>query len=376
MAIINTTTHIPETAHRGIENIANSNSESKPNSQEFETIQVQKTRDHPEEIKLETAKPEAEKKPIHPIEEFLSKKVILWTTLSSILINMLSAPIHLFKNNPIKDIINKVSMVFTKMHLLAYSANGLFCARRQKNPLLIFSFFTEGVAAFIGLRNNYLFRGIATGIDGAVTGIKGKYKKSEFSSYAEGWQHSWNAIKITFKDFATKFIKDPMHITRLDGADIAIFASLLAAAGGLFGMTVHEKVGGTVRDVSGGFGDVGILKLNNPLAQKCGFFALGGTILDLAARVFNKGIAAVLGVKNPEVFERLRDAFHEFAIASDRAGQFYFMRYNEQTDQSLQTATVDPNKSYLDFIKLKKKTAPEPNPGVELAKARNYATAA
>ncbi len=370
MAIAIPSPNISHTAFQ-MPNAAAQNPTPEIKNEDLETVQVQKTRDHPEDIKSEIAKPEIEKKSIHPIEDFLSKKVIVATTLSSMLINMLSAPIHLLKNNPIKDVINKISMIFTKIHLLAYSANGLLCARRQKNPFLLFSFFTEGVAAFLGLRHIYLFRGIATGIDGAITGIKDKYKKSEFSSYAEGWQHSWNATKTTFKDFASKFIKDPMHITRLDGADIAIFASLLAAVGGLFGMTVHEKTGGTVRDVSGGFGDFGIFKLNNPLAQKSGFFYLGGSILDLAARVFNKGIASVLGVKDTEAFDRLRDAFHEFAIAFDRAGQFFFMRYNEQTDENLQNTSRDDK---LDFLKLKKKPQVELSPAQELAKVPSKTT--
>jgi hypothetical protein len=360
MAITSTTPYIPATTHSGVENIAN-NSEPLPNSQKLETVQVQKTRDHPQE---------------NSIKEFISQGLITFTTLSSAVINMISAPIRLFDdNNPIKKIINQISMFFTKLHLGAYSVAGLISATEQKNPFLVFSFFTEGVAAFMGLRNIYLFRGIATGIDGAVAGIKDKYKKSTFTSYAEGWKHSIDAVKTSFNEFRTSLSKGIGHV-KLDGNDIAIFASLIASCGGIMGMTINEKVGGLLRDVAGAVGDYGIFKLDNPTARSAGFFYLAGSILDIAARIFNKGIASILGVKNSNAFERLRDAFHECAIAFDRAGQFFFLRYNQQNDEHLQTKTRDDHQGYLDFMKLRRKAAQEPNLGAELAKARNYATAA
>ncbi len=303
------------------------------------------------------------------LKDFIGQTLVKWTTGSSALVNFLSAPVRLFDDtNPIKKIINHISMFFTKLHLGTYSVAGLLSAFEQKNPLLVFSFFTEGVAAFLGLRSIYLFRGIATGIDGAVAGIKDKHKKSHFSSYSEGWQHSLQAIKEAGKDFWIKFSKDPTHIFKLDGNDIAIFASLLASCGGIFGMTVHEKIGAAVRDVSGAVGDYGIFKLDNPIAKQSGFFYLAGSIFDLSARVFNQSIASLLGVKNINAFEKLRDAFHEAAIAFDRIGQFFFLRYNQQNDENLQTKTRDEHQGYLSFVKS--------NPARELARARNYATSA
>lgn len=286
------------------------------------------------------------------LEDFISQTLVKWTTMSSAAINALSAPVRLFDdNNPLKKIINYISMAFTKIHLATYSVSGLCSAIRQKNPMLVFSFFTEGVAAFLGLRSIYLFRGIATGIDGAAAGIKDKHKKSDFASYTEGWNHFKNTVVESFKDFCSKFSKDPFHIFKLDGSDIAIFASLIASCGGVIGMTINEKIGGAIRDISGGIGDIGIFKLDNPIAKNAGFAYLGGTILDLAARVFNKGVASILGVNNTGAFERLRDAFHEAAIAFDRAGQYYFLRYNQQNEEHLKTRTRDQHEGYLNFLK-------------------------
>lgn len=297
------------------------------------------------EIKQKESKPGA-------LEDFISQTLVRWTTISSAAINMLSAPVRLFDDdNPLKKIINYISMAFTKLHLGTYSVSGLCSAIRQKNPLLVFSFFTEGVAAFLGLRNIYLFRGIATGIDGAVAGIKDKYKKSNFSSYSEGWNHSIKAITTSFAEFLDQSSKNPLHLFQLDGPDIAIFASLIASIGGIIGMTINEKIGGTIRDVFGGIGDIGVFKLDSPIAKNSGFAYLGGSILDLAARVFNKGVANILGVNNAGAFERLRDAFHEAAIAFDRVGQFFFLRYNQQDDENLKTKTRDQHDGYLNFLK-------------------------
>ncbi len=376
MAITNTTPHIPGIAPSKIESVVNNNSEPKPDAQEFEAIQVQKTRDHPMEQIFEPIKSEPVKKE-NVLKNFIGQELITFTTCSSALINMISAPIRLFDdNNLLKKIINQVSMFFTKLHLGAYSVAGLISSIEQKNPLLVFSFFTEGVAAFLGLRSIYLFRGIATGIDGAAAGIKDKHKRSHFLSYAEGWQHSTQAIKNTFKEFLHKFFQDPMHIFKLNGNDIAIFASLLAACGGVIGMTIHEKIGAAMRDVCGAVGDYGIFKLDNPIAKKSGFFYWGGSVLDLSARIFNKGMASFIGVKNVNAFEKLRDAFHEAAIAFDRAGQFFFLRYNQQSDEHLKNRTRDDKHGYLDSIRSTKIKAPEASLTAELAKERSYTRSA
>jgi hypothetical protein len=275
------------------------------------------------------------------LQDFISKKLVKYTTYSSGLLNIISAPIHLFDDkNPIKKIINSISMLFTKIHLGTYSVSGLIIALKQKNPFLVFSFLTEGVAAFLGLRKIYLFRGIATGIDGAVGGIKNKYKKSMFDSYADGWKFTVDSVKHSAKELYQKILKDPMHIFKLDGSDIAIFASLTAALGGFLGMTINEKIFGAVRDIFGGLGDIGIFKLDNPLAKSSGLAYLSGTLMDLTARVFNKGIANILNIKDTNAFERLRDSFHEAAIALDKIGSLLFLQYQDESDKDLKLHAV------------------------------------
>ena len=278
------------------------------------------------------------------LKEFITKKLPVYTTYSSALVNMISAPIHLFEDsNPLKKIINKISMVFTKFHLGAYSVSGIITALKQKNPFLIFSFFTEGVAAFLGLRKIYMFRGIATGIDGAVAGIKDKYKKSEFDSYKEAWDFTIKAVKESSSELLKKLSKNPLNIFKLDGSEIAIFASLIAAMGGFMGMTVNEKIFGAIRDIFGGLGDIGIFKLDNPLAKSSGFAYLSGTLMDLTARVFNKSIASILNIKDTNAFERLRDSFHEAAIAFDRIGSLLFLKYNQENDKDLKLNATKTN---------------------------------
>ena len=274
----------------------------------------------------------------HVLKDFISKTLIKWTTASSALVNMISAPVRLLKDEgPIKKIINKISMFFTKLHLSSYSAAGLISAFEQKNPFLVFSFLTEGIAAFLGLDKIYLFRGIATGIDGAVAGVKDKYGKSEFSSFSEGFKESIDAVKTSFNKLSEKLSKDPMYLFKMDGPDIAIFASLTAALGGMFGMTVNEKIGSIIRDIAGALGDYGIFSLDNPIAKKSGFAYLAGSLLDFTGRIFNQGVAKVLGITHIDAFARLKDAFLEAAIACDRIGQFYFLRYNQKTESELNT---------------------------------------
>lgn len=187
-----------------------------------------------------------------------------------------------------------------------------------------------------------MFRGIATGIDGAVAGIKDKYKKSEFNSYKEAWDFTLMSLKHASSELLNKLSKDPLYIFKLDGSEIAIFASLVAAMGGFLGMTVNEKIFGAIRDIFGGLGDIGVFKLDNPLAKGSGMAYLGGTLMDLTARVFNKGIASILKINNTNAFERLRDSFHEAAIALDRIGSLLFLKYNQESDKDLELNATKP----------------------------------
>jgi hypothetical protein len=253
---------------------------------------------------LNLAKPEAKSE----IRDFLENTLVKITTSISAIANLISSPVRLLNDeSPLKKIINQTSMLLTRVHLGAYSVAGLISAFEQKNPFLIFSFLTEGITSFLSLRKIYLFRGIATGIDGAVAGIKDKHKKSSFKSYSESWNHSIKAVKDSFNSIHKRIKENPLNIFKLDGSDIAIFSSLTAAFGGILGSTIHEKSGSIIRDVAGGVGDYGVFKLDNPIAKSSGFFYLGGTLLDLAARIFNKGIAGVLGIQEVAHFERLRE---------------------------------------------------------------------
>ena len=265
------------------------------------------------------------------IENFVATKLVKYTTISSALVNIISAPVRMFDDtNPLKKIINNISMLFTKGHLLTYATAGMDSAIKQRNPFLVFSFAVEGIAALLKLRGIYLFRGIATGIDGAVSAIKDRFKKVQYKTFSEGFFHNIEAVKQMGQEVLTQ----PKRI--FEGAHMATFASLTAAVGAVIGMTIQEQVGGFIRDTFGGIGDLGIFKFNHPLARQSGFLYLGGTILDLSARVFNKGLAAMLGVKNVGAFEKLRDAFHECAIAFDRWGQYFFLRYNQESDLTKQ----------------------------------------
>ncbi|MDA1020175.1 MAG: hypothetical protein O2962_01335 [Cyanobacteria bacterium] len=280
------------------------------------------------------------------LRTFIEEPLVKFTTISSVALNLLSAPVRLFSDdNPLKKIINHISMLSTKLHLLAYSAAGLFSATEQKNPLLIFSYLTEGLAAVFKLGNIYLFRGIATGIDGMVAGIKDKDKRSHYQSYAEGWNHSWGLIKDVFQKTLRQLIKTPLELRKMDGDDLAIFSSGIASIGGLLGMTVHEKIGATVRDIAGVGGDYGLARMDSQNASKSGYFYLAGSILDYSARIFNKGIAKLLNVDNTNAFDKIKAAFLEAAIAFDKIGQFFFLRYNQESENTLQQAPTSKLKT-------------------------------
>lgn len=286
------------------------------------------------------------------LRKFVEKPLVEFTSKSSAALNLLSAPMRLFNDdNPFKKAVNHISMFSTKLHLLTYSAAGLFSAIEQKNPLLVFSYITEGLAAVLKLGNIYLFRGIATGIDGMVAGIKDKDKRSHYQSYSEGWNHSTSIIKNVFKTYCNKLITKPTELFKMDSDDLAIVSSGIASLGGIFGMAAHEKSGASVRDLAGLGGDYGLYKMDSANASKSGFFYLAGSILDLSARIFNKGIAKLLNVTNLDAFSKIKEAFMEAAIAFDKIGQLYFLRYNQENEQTLQEAPSSKLKTENDNLK-------------------------
>jgi hypothetical protein len=266
------------------------------------------------------------------IKNFIDEKLVFFTTVSSVLFNFISAPIRLFDDeNPLKKIINNVSMAFTKSHLLSYGCAGMMTAWEQKNPFLLFSFFTEGLSSVFDLRSIYLFRGIATGIDGAVAAVKERYenenpgKEYKFKTIKESFDYTWGKLK----EITQEVIDNPAILKKLGGEHTLVSSSFLMILGSIFGLTVNDKIGGSTRDFFGGFNDFGLTQLENPTGRKAGFFYLMGTAKDFLARFFSESSAKFFGIEEVDKFKKFRDFFHELALGFDRIGQYFFLRYNQ-----------------------------------------------
>lgn len=269
--------------------------------------------------------------------DFVNKKLVKYTTTISAITNFVSAPLRLFDDDHFgKRFANWLSMFLTKSHLLTYAAAGLDAAFKQKNPFLVFSFATEGIAAMLGLRTIYMFRGIATGVDGAVAAFKERFKEEnpgqdyKFKTFGESFQHGIGE----FKKIMGEVIKNPSLLLSLDGAHTLVSSSIMMVAGAIWGMLVNDKVGGSIRDLFGGFNDIGLTRLEDPTARQAGIYYVMGTAKDFIARFFNDFTANILGISDVEKFKRFRDLFHELALGFDRIGQFYFLRYNQGQEQA------------------------------------------
>ncbi|MDD9899179.1 MAG: hypothetical protein OXU45_09305, partial [Candidatus Melainabacteria bacterium] len=269
--------------------------------------------------------------------DFVNKKLVKYTTTVSALTNFISAPLRLFDDNHFgKRFTNWLSMFLTKSHLLTYAAAGLDAAFKQKNPFLVFSFATEGIAAIFGLRKIYMFRGIATGVDGAVAAFKEKFKEEnpgqdyKFKTFTDGFKHGLSE----FKKIAGEIIKEPSLLYKLDGVHTLVSSSIMMVAGALWGMLVNDKVGGSIRDIFGGFNDIGLTRLENPTARQAGIYYVMGTAKDFIARFFGDFTAKALGIGDVDKFKRFRDLFHELALGFDRIGQLYFLRYNQEQEKA------------------------------------------
>jgi hypothetical protein len=267
------------------------------------------------------------------IVETIDKKVMPVTAFGSAILNFISAPIRLFDDdNPLKKLINKVSMFGTKLHLALYGAIGMMTAHEQKNPFLLFSFAVECLSSMFDLRKIYLFRGIATGIDGAVGAFKDRFeernpgKDFKHQSYSEGF----NKNISLFKEIINEIKENPMKVVKLEGAPTLVASSILMVFGSVFGLTVNDALGASVRDIFGGFNDFGLTQLESKIARKSGGFYLLGTFKDLIARFFTEKNAKVFGVTEVEKFKRGRDVMHELALGFDRIGQYYFLRFNQE----------------------------------------------
>lgn len=280
------------------------------------------------------------------VHNIFSKSLLPITSFGSVAINLISAPVRLYKDeNPLKKLINKVSMFATKSHLLTYAASGINNAVKSKNPLLLFSFAVEGMSALFDLRKIYLFRGIASGIDGAVAGIQDRYKnqgkETDHSSFSESFKDYFSEIKTVTKEF---FDSPYETLTRSDGVHKGVISSWGMIFGSIFGLGVNDTVGAGLRDATGAINDYSLIEYKSRKAQKAGGFYLSGSIIDFVAHTcgFNE---------NSKPF---RDVFHEIAIALDRIGQFWFMRYleEEKTDAPKEVQKViKPKEQELDANK-------------------------
>lgn len=263
----------------------------------------------------------------------LDKTVMPITAFGSAIMNFISAPTRLFDDdNPLKKIINKVSMFGTKLHLALYGAIGMWTAHEKKNPLLLFSFAVESLSSIFDLRKIYLFRGIATGVDGAVGAFKDRFEEKnpgkdfKHKSYGESLKENSKLFGEIFNEIK----QNPMQIVKLEGAPTLVASSILMVFGSIFGLTVSDKAGALIRDVFGGLNDFGLTQLKNKTARKSGGFYLLGTFKDLMARFFTEKNAKVFGVTEVEKFTRGRNLMHELALGFDKIGQYYFMRFQQQ----------------------------------------------
>jgi hypothetical protein len=307
--------HIPLSTPKNLggDNAHQENNQNRPN-------------DNLEKLKLAETK-------LPQIINTLDKKVMPLTAFGSAMINFISAPIRLFEDdNPLKKLINNISMLGTKLHLALYGAIGMWTAHEHKNPLLLFSFAVECLSSLFDLRKIYLFRGIATGIDGAVGAFKDRYeqrnpdKDFKHKNYSEGLSTN---LKL-FKEILSELKANPKSLIELKGAPTLIASSILMVAGSIFGLTINDKIGASIRDIFGGFNDFGLTQLENKTARKSGGFYLLGTFKDLLARFFTADNAKLFGVTEIAKFERGRDALHELALGFDRIGQYYFLRFNQE----------------------------------------------
>lgn len=270
------------------------------------------------------------------IHDFFSQKLLKFTTAGSILVNLISAPIRLYdEDNPLKKIINHISMIATKAHQLTYSVSGLNNASQEKNPLLLFSFAIEGIAALFGIRGIYLFRGMASGIDGAVAGIQDRKKNlgqdMNHASYTESAKEYGSEIMKVTKEF----FADPVAtFSRTDGVHKGIISSWLMIFGSAIGLTASDSVGAGIRDSAGAVNDFSLIQYDSKTAKTSGALYLSGSIIDFAAHLFGMS----------KEYSSFRNVFHEVAIALDRGGQYLFMRYLEES-KGKKTEKIEINES-------------------------------
>ncbi len=261
------------------------------------------------------------------ISNFISSKGVFFTTFVATALNVISAPIRALNiESPLKSLLNKASMFASKAHLLTYAFSGIESARDENNPILLFSFFLEGVSACISnVRNLYLMRGIATALDALPSAFEDHSIGRKFSSYGECFTKSM----ATWKTIIKEFFEDPTVVFTKNKGHLLGISSIITIIGSILGLTVNDKLG-TIRDISGALGDVGLAMKKNKTIKASGFSYLFGSFMDGIARIFSRSTAKFFSDDLGQTFENIRNTFHEFAIALDRLGQYLFLRYNQE----------------------------------------------
>ncbi len=263
----------------------------------------------------------------HKWKEFSETHLLPKSTKVSVLFNLISAPLRLLgQDNPIAKLLNKLSIGFTKLHQLGYAATGIGTALTKKNLFYVLSFGLEAIAGLLPLRKIYLFRGMASALDILPTAIK-KYSKDEFKTFGESLPKTFNGIWSAIKDLwknPQKFMSKEGIMDFLNthvpiaGAALSILGNIIAAFG-------KDTLGGGVRDIGAIFNDFALLFSGDKEGIKSGQYYFGGSTIDLAANAVGK-YGQSKGTSNG-IFGKIRDCIHELALASDRWGQYLFVKF-------------------------------------------------
>jgi hypothetical protein len=249
----------------------------------------------------------------------LSKK-IAW---ASAILNFISAPLRLIKNNPFTKFINQISLKLTKSHQFVYGFSGILKSLRKRNPLHLASFVLEAITSLFKLRQIYIFKSLASNTDilpFCIEHLTGG--SSEFNSFKEGWQDTWTAIKQMLGEVR----RDPSILLKKENLNrhlpvVSVIASTIGAA---LGLLRDDIVGGIIRNIGGIGNDFGLLFSQKLTEIKSGKWYTGGSLLDLGARILQI-IGDKLGINN-DTLAGARDMLHELALGSDKVGQRYFLQ--------------------------------------------------
>lgn len=276
-----------------------------------------------------SSKPQEEPSLLDAISNFITGNGVAITTFVSTALNIVSAPLRIAKadQSKLSDKFNKVSMFATKTHLIALAFSGIKAAIDEKNPLLVASYIAEGMCALAGnVRDLYLMRGLATALDPLSGAFAHKIGRG-FKSFGECTVKSWDA----FSEMIKEILQDPLVIFKEQKGHDIVVSSIVTFCSSLYGLFVNDKVGGTMRDLSGALSDIGVYRLPSDKAQVAGISYIAGSVFDCIARFFSHDTAKLFSPdrKLGNVFEGLRNTMHEIGIALDRIGQFLFLRYQQ-----------------------------------------------